>query len=215
LAVLFLLAFVGLGVGTGLGGNFSLGEIFSGGGSSKTYGAEVAKAVKRTNLEPSSAAAWAARVEAELHQSSEPEYSSQSTIGGFTSKGKQLLGRLQQSWERYLALEPRSPSPQLAHKLINVFGEGGAEQPSAEVRALQIVIPAEPPSAVLYTELAQYSYQAGNTRQADLAAEKAVALAPQAERARIKGVLTALKKNHGHATSSSSGAEGAAGGEEG
>ena len=60
-----------------------------------------------------------------------------------------------------------------------MLGEGGAEQPKAEVQALQIVIPAEPPSVVLYTELAQYAYQAGNTRQGDLAAEKAIALAPK------------------------------------
>lgn len=215
LAVVFLLAFVGLGVGTGFGGSLNVGELFNGGGSTKTYGATVARAKKRTHHEPSSPAAWAARVEAELHQLTEPEYTNQSTEG-FTSNGKQLIAQIQQSWERYLTLEPKNPSPALAHRMISVLGEGGAEQAAAEVRALEIVISAEPPSATLYSELAQYSYQAKNTRQADLAAEKAIGLAPQSERARLKGILANLKKNGGHASSASSeGTEGAEGTEGG
>jgi hypothetical protein len=214
IAIIFVLAFVGAGVGTGFGSSFSIGELFGSAGSSKTYGAAVQAAEKRTKREPSSPAAWQALVEAQLRQSSESEYSNQTT-GGFTTKGKQLLAHIQQSWERYLELEPKNPSTSLAHRMIVVLGEGGAESPAAAVRALQIVIPAEPPSVVLYTELAQYSYQAGNTRQADLAAEKAIALAPKSERARVKGVLAELKKNKGRPNSSSAASEGAAASEEG
>jgi predicted Zn-dependent protease len=213
-AIIFVIAFVGAGVGTGFGGNFSIGELFGGGGGSKTYGAAVQTAEKHTKREPSNPAAWQALTEAQLRQSSEPEYSNQ-TSEGFTTKGKQLLAHVQQSWERYLALAGNHPSPALAHKMISVLGEGGTEQPKAEVQALQIVIPSEAPSVILYTELAQYSYQAGNTRQADLAAEKAIALAPKAERARVKGVLAALKKNHGHPNSSAASSEAAGASEEG
>jgi predicted Zn-dependent protease len=213
LSVLFLLAFVGLGVGTGFGSSFNIGELFGSSGSPKSYEAAVAKARKHTKTEPNNPAAWAARVEAELRQSSEPGFSNQSSEG-FTAKGKKLLNEANQSWERYLALEPKNPSPALAHKMAQVLGENGAEQPKAEVAALQIVIGAEKPSAILYTELAQYSYQSGNTRQADLAAAKAISLAPKSERARIKGLLTALKKNHGKVTSQGA-AEGAEGVEEG
>jgi hypothetical protein len=212
IALIFAVTFIGAGVGTGFGGNFNVSELFNSGGSGKTYGAEVAKAQKATRLEPNSAAAWAHLVEAQLHQSSEAENVDQST-GGFTSKGKQLLPHVQRSWERYLALEPNNPSPQLAHRMLVVLGEGGAEQPSAMVQALQIVIAAEPPSAALYAELAQYSYQAGNTRQGDLASEKAVSIAPHAERAQLKGELAALKKNKGRPSSSTaSTSEGGEGG---
>jgi hypothetical protein len=213
IAIIFVIAFVGAGVGTGFGGNFSVGELF-GGGSSKTYTSVVQAAEKRTKREPSNPAAWQALVEAQLRQSSESEYSNQTT-GGFTGKGKQLLAHIQQSWERYLAVEAKNPSASLAHRMIVVLGEGGTESPAAAVRALQIVIPAEPPSVILYTELAQYSYQAGNTRQADLAAEKAIALAPKSERARVKGVLAALKKNKGHPNSASAESEAAGASEEG
>ncbi len=212
LALLFAFAFVGIGVGTGFGSSFNVGELFNGESSGKTYGAEVSKAQKRTQREPNSAAAWAALTEAQLHQSSESEYSNQSN-GGFTTKGKLLIGKMQRSWERYLALETKNPSPQLAHKMINVLGEGGAENAAAEVQALQIVIASQPPSAALYSELAQYAYQANNKRQGDLAGEKAVALAPKSEQARLRGELATLKKDNGKPPSSSS--EGASGGEEG
>ena len=214
LAILFVLAFVGAGVGTGFGSSFNIGELFNGGGSSKTFTAEVQKAEKRVKREPSSAAAQAALTEAILHQSSESEYSNQNT-GGFTGKGQKLIAKAQRSWEEYLRLEPKSPSSSLAKRMAAVLGEEGISQPKAEVAALQIVIAAEPPSAHLYAALAQYAYQAGNTRQGDLAAEKALALAPKSEHARLKGELAALKKNGGRLPSSgSSAAEGAAGGTE-
>jgi hypothetical protein len=205
LAALFLLAFVGLGVGTGFGGSFNISEIFGSKGGSAAYGARVAAARKRTQREPQSAAAWAARTEAELLQASESEYSN-ATTGGYTSKGKHYLTGLQKSWEEYLHLEPKSPSPHLAHRMVVVLGEGAAEQPAAEVQALQIVIAAEPPSAALFAELAQYAYQAGNKRQGDLAAAKALALVPKAEHARLKGELAALKKNNGHPSSAANAA---------
>jgi hypothetical protein len=213
IAVLFAVTFIGAGVGTGFGGNFNIGELFNSSGGNKSYAAEVSKARKATQREPNSAAAWAAMVEAQLNQSSQSEYSNQST-GGFTPKGKQLLQQVQHSWERYLALEPKNPSAPLAHKMVNVLGEGGAEQPAAEVQALQIVIAAQPPSVSLYAALAQYAYQAGNKRQGDLASEKALTLAPASQRAQIKGELAALKKNGGHPSSSSAAAT-AEGGEGG
>ncbi len=214
LALLFAFAFIGVGVGTGFGSSFNIGELFNGEGSSKTFTAEVEKAEKRTKREPSSAAAWDALTEAQLRKLSESEYVNQTT-GGFTLAGQHYIANAQHSWERYLALEPKNPSPLLAHRMINVLGEGGGNQPAAEVQALQIVIGAQPPSAALYAELAQYAYQAGNKRQGDLASEKALELAPKSEHARLKGELAALKKNNGRPPSASSGAsEGAAGGSE-
>jgi hypothetical protein len=206
LAVLFVFAFVGFGVGTGLGGNLNIGTLFGSEAKETTYTKQVAAARKRTKREPANAAAWLARAEAELRQSAEPEYSNvNSSVGGFTSKGKKLLGEVQRSWEEYLRLEPKNPSPALAKKMSNVLGEGGAEQATAEVRALQLVIASEPPSDALYAALAQYSYMSGNKRQGDLAAEKALELAPKTKRAELKGQLAALKKNGGHATSSAAG----------
>ncbi len=207
IAIIFLLGFVGLGVGAGLGTNLNLGEALSGGGGSgKSYATQVAKAKKRTAREPASAAAWAALVEAELFEAGESSYSDQST-GGYTSAGKKLLPQIQHSWERYLAVEPKNPSPALAHRMLGPLSEEGLDQASAEVQALQIVFGAEAPAGeeafAQYLTLAQYAYQANEQDVAKLASEKALAIAPKSDRATIRGELATLKKDKGHVSASS------------
>lgn len=199
IALLFLLGYIGFGVGSGLGGEESIGSLFGKGGGGKSASSQVETAKKRTHREPSSAPAWAALTEAQLRQASESTYTNDSaTGGGYTAAGRKYLPRIQRSWERYLALEPKNPSSNLAHRMLGVLGEEGIDQPAAEVQALQIVIAGEPSSKALYATLAQYAYQAGNARQGDLASEKALSLTPKSERAHLKGELTALKKNGGH-----------------
>lgn len=213
IAVIFLVGFIGFGVGSGLGGNVNVSELFEKGGGSSGGTSEVKKAQHQTQHEPNNPAAWAALVQAQLRQANGGEYTNQST-GGFTPAGKKLLAHIQQNWERYLALETKNPSPELAKRMAAVLGEEGINQPAAAVQALEIAVAAEPSSRNLNFSLAQYAYQAGNKRQGDLAAEKALALTPKDEQAHLKGVLNTLKKNSGHASSASSaeGTEGLEGG---
>jgi hypothetical protein len=81
--------------------------------------------------------------------------------------------------------------------MVAVFGEEGLNDPAAAVQTLQIVVAARPTSASLYASLAQYAYKANNVRVGDLAAEKAIKLAPAAQRQRLKTELAALKKGPG------------------
>jgi hypothetical protein len=214
IAVLFLAGFIGFGVGSGLGGNFNIGELLGKGGGS-SYSQQVEKARKRTRREPNNPAAWAALTEAQIRQASEPAYTNQST-SGYTAQGRKYLPKIEASWKEYLRLEPRNPSAELAHRMLGILGEEGTAQPAAEVQALQIAIAAEPSNKVLYLDLAEYAYQAGNSRQGDLASEKVLGLASKAERPRLKGELTALKKNGGHITgtraAAAAGTEGTEGG---
>jgi hypothetical protein len=202
LAVLFLLGFVGFGVGVGGGGGGLFNALTdSSGSSSASYAGKVSAAQKRVKRSPQDAAAWAALTEAQLHQSSEGAYYDQTTAQ-FTGKGKELLNKVSQSWSTYLNLEPHNPNSELAQRMVTVYGEEGLDQPSSAVQALQIVIAAKPPSAALYGALAEYSYKAHNTRQGDLASEKAVSLAPSGERKHVKAELEAVKQT---ASSGSSG----------
>jgi hypothetical protein len=216
IAIIFLLGFVGLGVGAGLGGNLNLGEALSGGsGSGRSYSSEVAKAEKRTRREPASAAAWAALVEAQLFQAAESTYSNQS-LGGYTTAGKKLLPKIQHSWERYLALQSKNPSASLAHRMLGPLSEEGLDDAAGEVQALQIVFAAEPPAGesafAEYVTLAQYAYQAKDTEVAKLASDKALSLAPQSEKATLRGELSTLKKDSGHLNSTSTSALSTTGG---
>jgi hypothetical protein len=196
LALIFLVGFIGFGVGVGGGGGGLYNAIFenNNGSGSASFAAKVEAARKRTQREPQNAKAWAALTEAQLHQAGEEAYSNPAT-GQFTSKGKQYLNQISQSWNTYLKLQPHNPSPTLAQRMLTVYSEEGLNQASEEVAALQIVIPTKPPSAALYASLAQYSYRANNRSQGDLAAKKAVSLAPASERARIKSYLEGIKKN--------------------
>ncbi|HUN78042.1 MAG TPA: hypothetical protein VMU32_03905 [Solirubrobacteraceae bacterium] len=207
LALLFLLGFVGFGVGVGGSGGGLFNAFTEGGGSnSASFAGRVAAAEKRTKHEPSNPKAWAALIEAQLHEADEGAYFDQATEQ-YTAEGKKLLRKVAQSWSTYLALESHNPSVTLAKYMASrVFTEGALNQPSQELAALQLVVAAEPPSSALYGRLAESAYKAKNTGVGDLAASKAEALAPASERKRVKEELEAIKANPNLGSSSASSA---------
>jgi hypothetical protein len=193
LALIFLLGFVGLGVG----GGFGSGGIFSAftgkeGSGGASFSGEVARYEKLTRQQPSSAAAWQGLLQAQLHEAGGEAYVQRT--GGVTGKGKELYARIASSWQHYVALTP-NPSLPVAKEVLVVFSEEGLNDPAAAVQVLQIIVAAEPNSTHYYSFLADYAYKAHNPRVGDLAAAKAVALAPAAQRLRLKNELAALKKN--------------------
>jgi hypothetical protein len=194
LAVIFGLGFVGLGVG----GGFGSGGIFSAftgneGSGGTSHSGEIKKYEQLTRRQPNSVEAWQKLLQAQLHEAGGEAYVSRS--GGVTSKGKELYAQIANSWRHYVALTPASPSVPLAKEVLLVFGEEGLNEPAAAVQVLQIIVAAEPSSTHYYSFLADYAYKAKNTRVGDLAAAKAVALAPPEQRARVKTELEAIKKN--------------------
>jgi hypothetical protein len=195
LAFLFLLGFVGFGVGVGGGGGGIFNALTENGGSnSASFAGKVAAAQKRAKSHPGEAAAWAALAEAQLHQASESEYFSQTTEQ-YTASGKVLLAKVAHSWNTYLQLEAHHPSAVLAQSMAGIFGEQALNQPASEARALQVAIAGKPPSAGLYSSLAEAAYKARHLSEGDAAARKAVSLAPAAERKRVKKYLAEIKKN--------------------
>ena len=194
LAVIFLLGFVGLGVG----GGFGSGGIFSAftnreGSGGASFSGEIKKYQKLTRAQPSNLGAWEKLISAELHEAGNEAYVTRA--GAVTSRGKELYVQVGQSWERYVALNPPKPNAELALRMVPVFGEQGLNNPAATVGVLQIVVASRPTSASLYAQLAIYAYKARNIRVGDLAAEKAVSLAPAAQRLRLKTEFAAFKKN--------------------
>jgi hypothetical protein len=190
---LALLMGVGL-VGFGIGGGFGGGGILSAAGekegaSGSTFAAQVKKYRKLTQQQPTNLAAWEGLTKNLLHESSN------FTQNGLTSKGKELYVQAAQAWESYVALNPPKPNPELAQLMVTVFGAEGLNQPARAVAVLQIVVAARPTSAALWAALAEYAYRANNTRIGDLAAGKAVSLAPASERVRVKNELAEVKKS--------------------
>lgn len=195
---LALLLGVGL-VGFGIGGGFGSGGLFNAatsneGGNAPTYANQIKKYTKLTQQQPSNVAAWEKLTKAQLHEASGSAYVTEQ--GAVTSKGRELLKRATESWERYLALNPPKPSTELAQLMVNnVFAEQALNEPAKAVQALQIVLETRRESAALWAALAEYAYKAKNVRVGDLAAVNAVKYAPTAQRARLKNELAEVKKN--------------------
>jgi hypothetical protein len=194
LAVLFGSGLVLFGVG-GFGGTGILtsltGEESSGHSS---FSGQITAARKLTKKEPSNPKGWEDLAKNLLHEASGEAYVS-STTGAATSKGKELYKQASEAWTSYLALNPPKPSLELSKLMARIYGEGGLEEYSKAVEAVQIAVAAEPTSAARYGELAEYAYKAHNARQGDLASEKAVALSPASERTRVKNALAEVKAN--------------------
>jgi hypothetical protein len=194
LALLMGVGLVGFGVGGGFGGGGLLNAASSNEGSGgATYSSEIKKYTKLTTAQPSNASAWEHLVSAQLHEGGNESYVSQS--GVVTSKGKELFHQVARSWSSYMALNPPKPNVELAKRMLAVYGEEGLNEPAAAVQVLQIAVAAEPTSAALYADLAEYAYRAHNTRVGDLASAKAISLAPAAQRPRLRTELISAKKN--------------------
>jgi hypothetical protein len=193
-----LAALIGIGlVGFGVGGGFGSGGLLNAannneGSSGAGYGGEIKKYQKLVAKQPNNVAAWDALITAQLHEAGNEAYVT--PRGEVTSKGRTLYGEIAQSWRRYLALNPRHPNVALAKQMLTVYSEEGLNQPSAAVEAAQIAVAAEPSNPFYFRSLAEYAYKAHNVGVGDLAAARAISLAPAEQRARLRTALTAIKQ---------------------
>jgi len=198
------LVFLGIGGGAGSSGLLTAAEQGNNSGHN-IYAAEVKKYREQTKKNPTDAAAWAAYTKALLHEANgEALHTTEGTTSSLTSKGTEVYSEAAQAWETYVRLEPHNPSSELAELVIPIFAEEGLNRPTKAVEALQLVIAARPPSSSLYGQLAEYAYKAGDPGTGDLAARKAVELAPASDRATVKRGLAAVKKETEHTSSSTS-----------
>jgi hypothetical protein len=192
LALLIGGSLIFLGLGSFGGGGFLNAVSNNEGSNGASFAAQIKKYEKLTKQQPNNASAWENLAKAQLHEASGEAYVSRT--GVVTGRGRELYAQAARSWNAYLALQPH-PNPELAQQMVPVFAEEGLNQPSEAVKVLQLVVAARPESASLFAELAEYAYKARNVSLGDLASEKAVSLAPAAQRPRLKTVLAEVKKH--------------------
>ncbi|MCL2770546.1 MAG: hypothetical protein FWD42_10655, partial [Solirubrobacterales bacterium] len=119
LAVLIGLGLVGFGIGGGFGSSGILNALTNKeGGRGASFGSQVSSAQKRTQRTPQDPAAWAALINAQLHQAGSPEYTD--LTGKYTSQGKALLPQISQAWRSYLSLNPPHPDSEIAERMANL-----------------------------------------------------------------------------------------------
>jgi hypothetical protein len=96
-------------------------------------------------------------------------------------------------WQRYLKAEKGKPDPTLATIALRIYDPGALNKPKEAERAATIVAEDQPNSAN-YLRLVQYASLAKDTRTADLAARKAVDLAPKSAKKTVKQQVKQVKQ---------------------
>jgi hypothetical protein len=192
LAILMGGGLVLFGVGGNVGGGLFDALNSNGSSSSNSFEKRVKGFEKRVQVNPRDAHSWSELARARFQDASSGAGFDQ-TQGTFTDKGKQKLRGAEQAWDRYLALNPKQPDPQVANIMVQVFGPGGLNELDKATSAMEVVVNARPKSYALYAQLAQLAYLAGQTRKGDLAAGKATDLAPKDQKATVKDTLAQAK----------------------
>lgn len=110
---------------------------------------------------------------------------------GFPEDARDELRQAGQYWQRY-ADAADEPSVETARYAQQVYGEGALDQPREAQRAVAVIAEREN-DVVSYLSLVDVAARAGDTRTANLAAQKAVDLAPQAQKRAVKRQAEQLK----------------------
>ena len=114
--------------------------------------------------------------------------SADQTTGAFTADGKKNLQAADSAWQRYLNTNPAKPNPVLANYMFQAYSQTGLNEPAKAEKAAEIVAGAQPSSSA-YIRVVQYASLAGDKRTADLAAQKALDIAPKGQRASVKKLI--------------------------
>jgi predicted Zn-dependent protease len=192
LAVLMGGGLVLFGVGTGTGGGGLL-NAFGGGGSgsgqSQAVSQEETAALKQIKLNPNDAQAWG-----NLLQARWTTAINGNNVGaaGFTTAGKNELGKAIEAWNHYAQLTP-TPDAGLATLAARAYVALGNYAGAASTWETEAATAPNVPKG--YECLAVNAYAAGETRKGDLAAAKALKLTPKISQITAKLTLTQAKNS--------------------
>jgi hypothetical protein len=189
LALLSLLGFAAFLVGS-IGRN-GIVELLGGG---IDYKSQVTAARELTVQQPEEPTAWSKLIHATLLQA-RTGANYKSTSGSFTAKAWPLLIQIQEAWHHYLKLRLHHASPDVASEALQIYETiGGISNPTAAFEVWKVKVADSPPSVSRYANLAVAAYAANNLRAGDLAAKKAMMLAPASEYTHLKRELTSVKE---------------------
>jgi tetratricopeptide (TPR) repeat protein len=186
------LVLFGVGSGSGVGGLFDAlsGKSSKSGSSSANslVGKRITADEKALRLNPGNTAALQDLVRSHYQLATDD---ADRTTGQFGSTGKAELTKASDAWQRYVNAS-KTPDSSLASLMLNAYGELGLNQAAQAAQAAQFVALARP-SAAAYLQLMRYASKAGQTRIANLAGDKALALAPKAQKKLVQQQIAALK----------------------
>jgi hypothetical protein len=145
---------------------------------------------KRLEASPNNTTALSALVQLN-YQAAVSQMSSGATT--IPEDGKDELREAAKYYERYVDAKSGNPSPSLAQLALNIYDTGGLNEPDKAKDAVR-VIAASRNTWQTYLLLVQKATAAGDTRTAQLAAQKAVDLAPEAQKKQVKQAAKQYQK---------------------
>jgi hypothetical protein len=197
LAVLMGGGLVFFGIGGGVSGG--LLDAFKGGGGGSSGNDLIQKRIgrneKRARLNPRDVAALKALVRDNYQLAASQ---TQSGATGFPASAKGDLRKAAAAWQRYLAAEPGKPDPSLATVAFQLFSVDALNKPKQAQQAATIIAEAQNNSPA-YIQVVQYATLAGDKRTADLAAKKAIDLAPKAQKKTVESQVKQAKQTQAQA----------------
>jgi tetratricopeptide (TPR) repeat protein len=185
----------------GIGGATSGGLIdaIQGGKSSNSSGSDtfqkrVDALEKQTQTDPTNARAWAQLAGLRFQLAGSGANYDQATQV-YTDKGKAELRQASAAWQRHLKLAGDKPDPTVANQMVQAYGISGLQNYPEAVKALEFVIDATPNATFQqYAQLAVLAHGAKQDRKATLSADKAVSLAPKAQRKTLRDQIKAAQQ---------------------
>jgi hypothetical protein len=110
----------------------------------------------------------------------------------YPEDAKDELGQAAEYWQRYLGVEDGDPDASLARLALTLYDQGALNEPAEAAAAMRIVAEAGN-DFQSYLALVQRAAAAGDERTANLAAAKAVQLAPKRLKKQVKKQAQTLK----------------------
>jgi hypothetical protein len=110
----------------------------------------------------------------------------------YPEEARDELSQAAEYWQRYLEVVEGEPDASLARLALTLYDTGALNQPKEAAAAMRIVAEAQN-DYQSYLALVQRAAAAGDERTADLAAQKAVELAPERLKKQVKKQAETLK----------------------
>lgn len=194
LAVLMGGGLVFFGIGSDVQGGLS--DAFSGGGGNGGGNEALEKRIERNEDKIAKAPQSDAARKALVRDYYQLAVAQTSQEGAFSDDAKADLRKAAANWKAYLAAEPKKVDASLATVALQIFDPLALNRPKDAQEAARVVAEASNDTEG-YLRLVQYAALAGDTRTANLAAQKAVDLAPKDERQAVKEQAEQLKQPQG------------------
>jgi hypothetical protein len=197
LAVLFVVGFLGfgIGVGGGLGGIFDALGISNNsntGSSTSQFQDSIDAAQAKLAKNPNDTAALLKLAENEYLLGKEGVSLDQSTGQiSISNDAHTDLGAAADAWSKYLRVNKGKPDVRTAFDMVNVYVILNDADGAAKTQA---IIAHDQPSAQAYGQLAYFQYLGGDVKGGDASRDKATSLASGSQRKQLESTLKPARK---------------------